>query len=175
MASFAPNHLSIVESEFCTAKLGLFPDISKCFSFFLHHHAIFLQKISSRATRIMSSLRLCRSFEHLSLHPHQKVKEKLANVQKRPYLCGVKKKINEQLTIDFRDENKTTKILTIKKYTTMYAIAFFTTVIVFSASLYVGYKIAESVSNRKSSTTDADNHIRPVETNTHIGLFRVSA
>ncbi len=57
----------------------------------------------------------------------------------------------------------------------MYAIAFFATVILFSASLYVGYKIAESVSNHKSSTADADYRIRPVETNTHIGLFRVSA
>ena len=52
-----------------------------------------------------------------------------------------------------------TKILTIKKYTTMYAIAFFTTVILFSASLYVGNKIAESVNNRKSSTNAADLHI----------------
>ena len=57
----------------------------------------------------------------------------------------------------------------------MYAIAFFTTVILFSASLYVGHKIAESVSNHKSSTADAGYRIRPVETNTHIGLFRVSA
>ena len=38
----------------------------------------------------------------------------------------------------------------------MYAIAFFTTVILFSASLYVGNKIAESVNNRKSSTNAAD-------------------
>ena len=57
----------------------------------------------------------------------------------------------------------------------MYVIAFFTTVILFSASLYVGHKIAEAVKNRKSSTADADYHIRPVETNTHIGLFRFSA
>ena len=57
----------------------------------------------------------------------------------------------------------------------MYAIAFFTTVILFSASLYIGHKIAESVSNHKSSTTDADICIRPAATNTHIGLFRVSA
>jgi hypothetical protein len=34
------------------------------------------------------------------------VEEKLAGVQKRAYLCGVKMKINEQLTIDFRDKNK---------------------------------------------------------------------
>ena len=57
----------------------------------------------------------------------------------------------------------------------MYAIAFFATVILFSASLYVGHKITEAVKNRKSSTADADYHIRPVETNTHIGLFRFSA
>ena len=109
MASFAPNHLSIAESEFCTAKIGLFPDISKCFSFFLHHHAIFLQKISSRATRIMSSLLLCRPYAYLSPYLHKKVEEKLANVQKRAYLCGVKMKINEHLTIDFRDKNKKQK------------------------------------------------------------------
>ena len=166
MASFAPNHLSIAESEFCTAKIGLFPDISKCFSFFLHHHAIFLQKISSRATRIMSSLRLCRSFVHLSLHPHQKVKEKLASVQKRAYLCGVKMIHGHPFDV------KTTKIITIKKYTTMYAIAFFTTVILFSASLYIGHKIAEAVKNHKSSTDKSDFVISP---NPYIGVFRHSA
>ena len=57
----------------------------------------------------------------------------------------------------------------------MYAIAFFTTVILFSASLYIGHKIAEAVNNRKSSTTDADIRNRRVATNTHIGQFRVSA
>ena len=41
----------------------------------------------------------------------------------------------------------------------MYAIAFFTTVILFSASLYIGNKIAESVKNRKSSTNAADYRI----------------
>ena len=41
----------------------------------------------------------------------------------------------------------------------MYAIAFFTTVILFSASLYIGNKIAESVNNRKSSTNAADYRI----------------
>ena len=51
-------------------------------------------------------LPLCRAFECLSLHPHQIVEEKLAVVQKRPYLCSVKMKINEQLTIDFQDKNK---------------------------------------------------------------------
>jgi hypothetical protein len=57
----------------------------------------------------------------------------------------------------------------------MYAIAFFTTVILFSVSLYVGHKIADTVHNHRSSTADADYSIRPVETNTHIGLFRFSA
>ena len=54
-------------------------------------------------------------------------------------------------------------------------IAFFTTVILFSASLYVGNKIAESVCNHKSSTNEVDICIRPAATNTHIGLFRFSA
>ena len=102
---FTPNHHSIAICEFCAAKIGLFPDISKPFCIFLHHHAIFLQKYSSRTTRFKLPLPLCRAFEYLSLHTHQIVEEKLANVQKRPYLCGVKMKINEQLTIDFRDKN----------------------------------------------------------------------
>ena len=54
----------------------------------------------------------------------------------------------------------------------MYAIAFFTTVILFSASLYVGNKIAESVRNHKSSTTVSDFFISP---NPYIGAFRHSA
>jgi len=41
----------------------------------------------------------------------------------------------------------------------MYAIAFFTTVILFSASLYICDKIAESVNNRKSSTNAAEYRI----------------
>jgi hypothetical protein len=41
----------------------------------------------------------------------------------------------------------------------MYAIAFFATVILFSASLYIGNKIADSVRNHKSSTSDADYRI----------------
>ena len=57
----------------------------------------------------------------------------------------------------------------------MYAIAFFTTVILFSASLYIGNKIAESVSNHKSSTNEVDICIRPAVTTPHIGLFRFSA
>ena len=51
-------------------------------------------------TRFKSSLPLCRAFECLSLHAHQKVEEKLANVRKRAYLCGVKMKINEQLMVN---------------------------------------------------------------------------
>lgn len=54
----------------------------------------------------------------------------------------------------------------------MYAIAFFTTVILFSASLYVGTKIAEAVRNHKGSTTESDFVISP---NPHVGLFRYSA
>ena len=54
----------------------------------------------------------------------------------------------------------------------MYAIAFFTTVILFSASLYVGHKIAESVHNHKSSTNESDFVITP---NPYIGVFRHSA
>ena len=90
-------------------------------------------------------------------------------MQKYPYLCSVKMIHRHPFDV------KTTKILTIKKYTTMYAIAFFTTVILFSASLYIGNKIAESVSNHKSSTNEVDICIRPTATNTHIGLFRFSA
>jgi len=41
----------------------------------------------------------------------------------------------------------------------MYAIAFFATVILFSASLYIVDKIADSVCNHKSSTSDADYRI----------------
>ena len=103
---FTPNHHSIAESEFCTAKIGLFPDISKPFCIFLHYHVIFLQKSRIEATRFKSSLRLCRAFKCLSPYLHQKDEEKLAGVQKRPYLCSVKMKIKEQLTIDFRDKNK---------------------------------------------------------------------
>lgn len=57
----------------------------------------------------------------------------------------------------------------------MYAIAFFTTVILFSASLYIGHKIAEAVYIRKSRTDKSDIRNRRVATNTHIGQFRVSA
>ncbi len=41
----------------------------------------------------------------------------------------------------------------------MYAIAFFATVILFSASLYIVDKNADSVRNHKSSTSDADYRI----------------
>ena len=54
----------------------------------------------------------------------------------------------------------------------MYAIAFFTTVILFSASLYVGNKITESAYNRKGSTAESDFVITP---NPYIGAFRHSA
>ena len=54
----------------------------------------------------------------------------------------------------------------------MFAIAFFTTVILFSASLYVGSKITETVRNHKSSIAESDFIISP---NPHVGLFRYSA
>ena len=54
----------------------------------------------------------------------------------------------------------------------MYAIAFFTAVILFSASLYVGTKIAETVRNHKSSTAESDFVISP---NPYIGVFRHTA
>ena len=54
----------------------------------------------------------------------------------------------------------------------MYAIAFFTTVILFSASLYVGHKIAEAVKKHKSSTAESDFFISPIP---YIGAFRHSA
>ena len=54
----------------------------------------------------------------------------------------------------------------------MYAIAFFTTVILFSASLYVGHKITESVRNHKDSTAESDFVITP---HPHIGVFRHTA
>ena len=55
----------------------------------------------------------------------------------------------------------------------MYAIAFFATVILFSAILFIyHHKYVETASNRKSSTTDADILINP---STHIGAFRKSA
>ena len=118
------------------------------------------------ATRFKTPLSICRSFAYLSPYTGQKVKEKLAGVQKRPYLCGVKMIHRHPFDV------KTTIILTIKKYTTMYAIAFFTTVILFSASLYVGHKIAESVRNHKISTAESDFVITP---NPYIGAFRHSA
>ncbi len=54
----------------------------------------------------------------------------------------------------------------------MYAIVFFTTVILFSTSLYVGSKIAETVRNHKSSTAESDFVISP---NPYIGVLRHSA
>ena len=54
----------------------------------------------------------------------------------------------------------------------MYAIAFFATVILFSASLYIADKIADSVRSHKSRTTESDFVITP---NPYIGAFRHSA
>ena len=50
-------------------------------------------------------------------------------------------------------------ILTIKKYTTMYAIAFFATVILFSASLYIGHKFVEIATRYDDSYADTDYRI----------------
>ena len=55
----------------------------------------------------------------------------------------------------------------------MYAIAFFSTVTLFSAILFIyHHKYVETASNHKSSTTDADILINP---STHLGDFRQSA
>ena len=53
------------------------------------------------ATGFGASFPLCRAFECLSLQTYQKVEEKLANVQKRAYLCIVK---TEQQVL--HDKNK---------------------------------------------------------------------
>jgi hypothetical protein len=95
----------------------------------------------------------CRDIPPLSLPPDPKFTKIFGTSKKSPYLCTVK---TEQQVL--HDKTKTI-LLTIKKYITMYAIAFFTTVILFSASLYIGNKIAESVNNRKSSTNAADYRI----------------
>ena len=54
----------------------------------------------------------------------------------------------------------------------MYAIAFFTTVILFSASLYVGHKFVEVATHFDDNTADSDFVITP---NPHIGVFRHTA
>ena len=54
----------------------------------------------------------------------------------------------------------------------MYAIAFFTTVILFSASLYIGNKFVEIANRNDVRDTHADILINP---STHIGAFRKSA
>ena len=54
----------------------------------------------------------------------------------------------------------------------MYVIAFFITVILFSAILYIGIKVAESVDNHKGSTSKSDFVISP---NPYIGMCRHSA
>ena len=54
----------------------------------------------------------------------------------------------------------------------MYAIAFFTTVILFSASLYIGHKYVEMANRNDVRDTHADILINP---STHIGAFRKSA
>ena len=54
----------------------------------------------------------------------------------------------------------------------MYAIAFFTTVILFSASLYVGHKFVEITTHFDDSTSESDFVITP---HPHIGVFRHTA
>ena len=54
----------------------------------------------------------------------------------------------------------------------MYAIAFFTTVILFSASLYVGHKFVEIATHFDDSPAESDFVITP---NPHIGVFRHTA
>ena len=54
----------------------------------------------------------------------------------------------------------------------MYAIAFFTTVILFSASLYIGHKFVEIAKNNEDRHADTDILINP---STHFGAFRRSA
>ena len=54
----------------------------------------------------------------------------------------------------------------------MYAIAFFTTVILFSASLYVGHKFIEIATHFDDSPAESDFFISP---NPYIGVFRHSA
>ena len=54
----------------------------------------------------------------------------------------------------------------------MYAIAFFTTVILFSASLYVGHKFVEIATHFDDSPAESDFFISP---NPYIGAFRHSA
>ena len=54
----------------------------------------------------------------------------------------------------------------------MYAIAFFTTVILFSACLYIGHKFAEIATHFDDSDAHTDILINP---SSHIGAFRHSA
>jgi hypothetical protein len=104
---------------------------------------------------------LCRPFVPLSLPLNQKSRKTFGTIKKSPYLCGVK---TEQQVL----HDKQTIILTIKKYTTMYAIAFFATVFVFSATLF----IYDALRNYKSRTAKSDLDITPDH---HIGTFRRSA
>ena len=54
----------------------------------------------------------------------------------------------------------------------MYAIAFFATVILFSASLYIGHKFFYIATHFDESPADTDLHINH---STHIGTYRQSA
>ena len=69
----------------------------------------------------------CRHSIDLSLYLMQKVRKKLAGYERRAYLCSEKK----------------TKILTIKKYTTMIAITFFAMIILSSIALRLGTMFME--------------------------------
>ena len=54
----------------------------------------------------------------------------------------------------------------------MYVIAFFTVVILFSAILFIGIKVAESTDKHKGSPRKSDFVISP---NPYIGMYRYSA
>ena len=54
----------------------------------------------------------------------------------------------------------------------MYAIAFFATVILFSASLYIGHKFVDIATHFDDSPAESDFIITP---NPYIGAFRKSA
>ena len=57
----------------------------------------------------------------------------------------------------------------------MYAIAFFTTVILFSVFLFNANKIDEYITSHKSKASKADIDIRPVVKHFHMGHYRFSA
>ena len=79
------------------------------------------------ATKYEGGRGYCRCSRELSLCLMQKVRKKFAGPEKGAYLCSEKR----------------TKVLTIQKYTTMIAIAFFTTTILASIALRLGTMFME--------------------------------